>query len=178
MNQIKYLFHYKKYGMLRYLSHLETMKMIDRALRRTGIELKQTEGFHQRTKISFAQALPTGIIDLAGLFVVTTFEEIDISRLKEANELCPRGCEFVKAEKVDEKFKLSRFVNGYEFKLIFLKEPEDTSFDIEKKGKIWIAKIFRSFNSSIPKNGEYGQFLTIRSRVITGGANDKSTCDR
>ncbi len=176
MNQ-KYLFHYKRFGMLRYLSHLETMKMIDRLLRRTGIELKQTEGFHQRIKISFAQAVPTGIIDLAGLFVVTTFEAINDEYIKTANELSPNGFEIVKIEKKCEKFKLSKFVEGYEFKLLFLEKPLDLPFDVEKKNGIWIARIFRSFNSSVPKNGEYGQFLTIRSKVVTREVQvDKSTC--
>jgi radical SAM-linked protein len=170
MSQIKYLFHYKKVGMLRYLSHLETMKMIDRLLRRTGIELKQTEGFHQRTKISFAQAVPTGIIDLAGLFLVTTFEEIDGEYVKRANALAPKGLEIVKVEKEDERFKLSKFIKGYEFMLIFLNEPQKLPFSVEKKNEIWIARIFRPFNSSVPKNGEYGQFLTIRSKFV-GGAN-------
>ena len=157
--------------MLRYLSHLETMKMIDRLLRRTGIELKQTEGFHQRTKISFAQAVPTGIIDLAGLFVVTTFEEIDSEYLNRANELSPRGLEIVKIERKDEKFKLSKFIEGYEFKLVFLKKPIELPFNVEKKNGIWIAKVYRPFNSSVPKNGEYDQFLTIRNKAILGGAN-------
>ncbi len=168
----KYLFHYKRYGMLRYLSHLETMKTVERILRRSGIPLRQTEGFHQRMKISFAQALPTGIIDLAGLFVVSSFERLSDEYLKMVNELSPKGLEFAKIEEVEEKFRLSKFVEGYDFELIFTREPNEVPFKTTKVGNVWIAKLYASFNSTVPKSGEYGQFLTVRKRaLISGGAN-------
>lgn len=168
MNQAKkYLFHYKKYGLLSHLSHLETMKMIERLLRRTGLKFEQTQGFHQRMKLSFAQALPTGIIDLAGLFVASTFETIDDLFIKEANSLSPNGLEIVEVDSVENSFKLSKILRGYEFKMIFLEMPPlNWNGEVEKVNNIWMVRTFRPFNSSVPKNGELGQFLTIRSKAV------------
>ncbi len=163
----KYLFHYKKYGLLSHLSHLETMKMIERLLRRTGLKFEQTQGFHQRMKLSFAQALPTGIIDLAGLFVAFTFESVDDLFARKANSLSPNGLEIVEVEEVESTFKLSKVLKGYEFEMIFLEPPPSTLDEEAKKvNDLWVVRTFRPFNSSVPKSGEFGQFLTIRSKAV------------
>ncbi len=168
----KYLFHYKRYGLLRYLSHLETMKTVEKLLRRSGIKLKQTEGFHQRMKISFAQALPTGIIDLAGMFAVTALENLDDEYVRFVNAIAPRGLEITKVVRVEDGFKLSKFVKGYEFEMVFALPPKGLPFEAQRIGNFWLVKLYRPFNSSVPKSGEYGQFLTLRKKaVIVGGAN-------
>ncbi len=141
--------------------------MIERLLRRTGLKFEQTQGFHQRMKLSFAQALPTGIIDLAGLFIASTFEVIDDPFVIKANSLSPNGLEIVRAEKVESSFKLSKALEGYEFKIVFLETPPlDLDGEVEEVNDIWVVRTFRPFNSSVPKNGEFGQFLTVRSKAI------------
>ncbi len=164
---MKYLFHYKRTGLLRYLSNHETMRMIERLMRRTGINFKMTEGFHQRMKLSFGQALPTGIIDRAGLFLLSTDEKIDDEFLKIANSISPLGFEISKSEMVNDKFELGKSIDGYIFKLIFLDKPLiENEWKIEQKGKIWTAEFFVPFNSRSPKPNEIGQYLTLRERII------------
>ncbi len=164
---MKYLFHYKRTGLLRYLSNHETMRMIERLMRRTGINFKMTEGFHQRMKLSFGQALPTGIIDRAGLFLLSTDEKIDDEFLKVANSISPVGFEISKSEMVNDKFELGKSIEGYIFKLIFLEKPLiENEWEIEQKGKIWTVEFFVPFNGRSPKPGEFGQYLTLRERVI------------
>ncbi len=141
--------------------------MIEMLLRRTGLKLEQTHGFHQRMKLSFGQALSTGVVDLAGLFVVSTFETVDDLFVKKANSLSPNGLEIVKMESVGNSFKLSKILKEYEFKMIFLAPPPHIpNGKVEKTNNVWVVKIFIPFNSSVPKSGEFGQFLTVRSRAI------------
>ena len=167
---MKYLFYYKRTGLLRYLSNHETMRMIERILRRTGGEFKMTEGFHQRMKLSFGQALPTGVIDRSGLFLLSTDEILDGEFLKVANSISPSGFEISKTEIVNDKFELGKSIDGYIFKLIFLRAPEvHDGWKIEEKGKIWVAGFFNVFNSHSPKPDEFGQYLTIRDSVIFKG---------
>jgi radical SAM-linked protein len=52
---------YGKTGWSRYLSHLEVIRLIQRAFRRAGIKLAYSEGFHPHPKISFGPALPVGV---------------------------------------------------------------------------------------------------------------------
>ncbi|BBJ27930.1 TIGR03936 family radical SAM-associated protein [Athalassotoga saccharophila] len=175
---MKYLFFYKRYGLLRFLSNHETMRMIERILRRTGMNLKMTEGFHQRLKLSFGQALPTGIIDRAGLFLISTDEEIGQEFIGKINSLSPHGFEVYRICKVSEKFELGRSVNGYVFSLIFLEEPNiPEGWKIEKYGKIWKTSFFVAFNSSSPRTNAYGQYLTLRESVVFKETfNDESAC--
>jgi len=166
----KYLFHYKRYGLLRYLSHLETTAMIERVLRRTGVHFEQTQGFHQRMKLSFGQALPTGIIDLSGLFVassdrLSSIQELDFINL--VNSVSPRGFEISSFEEMPKTFKLSKALSGYEFKLLFKTVPPSNMIDKALKvNDVWIVELYKPFNSSVPKNGEFGQYLTLRSKAL------------
>jgi radical SAM family uncharacterized protein/radical SAM-linked protein len=54
-------FEFQKVGELRFLSHLELMRALSRALRRAGIPLAFTQGFNPQPRLSLAQALAVGI---------------------------------------------------------------------------------------------------------------------
>jgi len=56
----KIRFGFQKVGELRYLSHLELMRALQRALRRAGIPLAYTQGFNPQPRLSVAQALAVG----------------------------------------------------------------------------------------------------------------------
>ena len=51
---------YRKVGRLRYLSHLDVMRALERALRRSALPVKYTEGFNRRMRMHFGPALPVG----------------------------------------------------------------------------------------------------------------------
>jgi radical SAM-linked protein len=57
----KIRFEFQKVGALRYLSHLELMRALQRALRRAGVPLHYTQGFNPQPKVSVAQALAVGV---------------------------------------------------------------------------------------------------------------------
>ena len=46
---------------LRFLSNLETMHMMERALRRAGIPFALTEGFNPHIRLSMGTVLPVGL---------------------------------------------------------------------------------------------------------------------
>lgn len=53
-------FRYTKTGIYRFLSHLEVQRAFQLALRRSGLPVGQTQGFHPRMKISFGRPLAVG----------------------------------------------------------------------------------------------------------------------
>lgn len=63
----KIRFEFQKVGELRYLSHLELMRALQRALRRAGVPLHYTQGFNPQPKVSAAQALAVGVEGLREL---------------------------------------------------------------------------------------------------------------
>jgi len=54
-------FVFQKTGDLRFLSHLEVMKALSRALRRAQIPMAYSQGYNPQPKLSFALALPVGV---------------------------------------------------------------------------------------------------------------------
>jgi radical SAM-linked protein len=53
---------FTKTGDLRFLSHHDLMRLMERLLRRAGMPLRFTAGFHPKPKIVFANALSLGIV--------------------------------------------------------------------------------------------------------------------
>lgn len=58
-------FQFRKLGDLRFISHHDLMRLVERLLRRAALPFRSTEGFHPKPKITFASALSLGIIGLA-----------------------------------------------------------------------------------------------------------------
>jgi len=59
VQRIRFIF--QKVGVLRFLSHLEVMRALSRALRRAGIAAAYSQGFNPQPKLSLALALPVGV---------------------------------------------------------------------------------------------------------------------
>jgi radical SAM-linked protein len=77
---------------MKYLSHLELMKVFVRALRRAGVELTYSKGFHPMPKITFADALPVGTESLVETVDIGVAHPMDLTSLMEnLNTNLPEG---------------------------------------------------------------------------------------
>jgi radical SAM-linked protein len=88
-------------GGLRYLSHLETMKLWERAMRRAGWRLSYSQGFNPHPKISFAAALPVGVAGETELMDV----QLEAPRssevgMAELNEFLPAECRVLEIREI------------------------------------------------------------------------------
>ncbi len=54
-------FTFTKTGAMRYISHLDLMRLFTRALRRADLPVKITEGFNPHPKVSLKKALKLGV---------------------------------------------------------------------------------------------------------------------
>lgn len=61
MNIFPYRVRFTKTGKLRFLSHHDLMRMFERALRRTALPLRMTEGYNPHPILAFPTALGVGI---------------------------------------------------------------------------------------------------------------------
>jgi radical SAM family uncharacterized protein/radical SAM-linked protein len=67
---------YSKQDAAKYFGHLELVNIFLRALKRADIEVKFSEGFHPKPKVSFDNPLPVGIESLKERFIVTVPDHI------------------------------------------------------------------------------------------------------
>ena len=73
----RYRIGFRKEGLARYLSHLEMITAISRALRRARIPVAYTSGMHPHQKLSFGAALSVGVISLCELIDIELEESLD-----------------------------------------------------------------------------------------------------
>jgi radical SAM superfamily enzyme YgiQ (UPF0313 family) len=66
----RYRFMYEKIGRVRFLSHMETMNAVQRALRRSKLPLHFTEGFHLHPRMSAGPSLAVGMEGVREFFDV------------------------------------------------------------------------------------------------------------
>jgi len=66
----------------RFVSHLEFMTVVNRALRRIKAPVRYSAGFHPHPRISFPDALPTGVESEAEIIDVELFRAPDVAALR------------------------------------------------------------------------------------------------
>jgi radical SAM-linked protein len=64
-------------GGIRFLSHLDILKLIERSLRRAAIPVEFSQGFNPHPKIAFGPARPVGLASLCEYFDVELKEPLD-----------------------------------------------------------------------------------------------------
>lgn len=74
---------YSKTEDARFLGHLEMVNLFHRALRRTGIPLEYSRGFHPLPKIRFSNPLPIGMESLNEFFIINVPGDIEPERISE-----------------------------------------------------------------------------------------------
>lgn len=84
---------------MKFLSHLELIKTMERAFRRMQLPMKFSQGFSPKPKISYAAPLPVGVESDCEYLDVELVEKIDIKEML-ANQLeyLPKGIVFVDAK--------------------------------------------------------------------------------
>jgi len=84
--------HFSKTGLMRFISHLDLMRVFQRSLRRTGLALYFTQGFSPHPKISFRRALKLGLESENEEAVIYLSEKIEPEKLKtRLQEQLPQG---------------------------------------------------------------------------------------
>ncbi len=93
-----YRLHYTRLNEARWVSHLELMTLIHRSLRRSGLPLCFTQGFHPLPRVSFYGALPVGVESLAEIMDVELAREVASAELvARLNQALPRGLRILSA---------------------------------------------------------------------------------
>lgn len=102
----KILVKYTKKDRLKFISHLELLKVMERALRRANIPLKFTQGFNPHPIISFAAPLSVGVSSEGEYFTIEVNKKIDLKEfVKKLNSELPNGIKFLMAKYIDPKSK-------------------------------------------------------------------------
>ena len=91
-------------GDLRFCSHHDMMRAIERTVSRAGVELRYTQGFNPRPVMSLSVPRPVGIVSHDDRLVVAFDECVDLNAVIEAlNAQAPKGLSFISGKFLDSK---------------------------------------------------------------------------
>ncbi|MBN2373097.1 TIGR03960 family B12-binding radical SAM protein [bacterium] len=95
---------FRKLGKAAYLSHLDMIRAICLAARRSRLPVAYTKGFHPLPRISFGPAMPLGMEGLSEYMDMELLRAIDpVSILKGFGPCLPEGIELIDAEQIPDK---------------------------------------------------------------------------
>lgn len=138
---------FNKYEEMKYISHLDLLRFMDRILRKSGVPVKYSQGFHPRPKISLGNPISLGTEAFDEAMDIELREDMTNEELFDRlNKKCVEGFEFTKVIDIDgkssivEEYKDMKFViegpgSSIE-KIKSLLEQDEIILTKEKKGKI------------------------------------------
>ena len=123
-NIFPFRIHFTKEGKLRFLSHHDLMRTFERALRRTELPLRFTEGFNPHPHISFPTALGIGIESFDEIAEVELTSWIAPKQIEiRINMQMPEGIKIKSVEPFDRKNR--SVIEFVEYDAKFLKPMQD-----------------------------------------------------
>jgi radical SAM-linked protein len=141
---------------VKYLSHLDTMRMWERALRRADIPLAYSQGFSPHPKISIAAPLPIGVTSDGELMDIMLRKTISpYYFIKTISEQLPRGIGIIGADQVSIQLpSLQSQVRKAEYRVELATDKEKV--EVEKILNSFLAK--RQFPWQHRRDGEVRQY--------------------
>ncbi|MHB8842111.1 MAG: TIGR03936 family radical SAM-associated protein [Candidatus Aquicultor sp.] len=101
---MKVLIKYGKSGPLKYLSHLELIRALERSFRRAGVEVQVSGGFSPRPKVSHGPALSVGVASSAEYLQAELVYPVPEDELiKKITSALPEGLSIYRAKYIRDK---------------------------------------------------------------------------
>ncbi len=182
---VAYRFTYEQTGATALLGHLDVAREIPRTLRRVGVTLVYTQGFHPKPDMSFAPALSLGVASLGELVDVRLHDELDEAGLEalvaRMTASSPEGLHFTAAARISAGAPaLSKAIAGARYLLVFARAALPADCDRWLAARAAAAMNAESLPirreiEGIGKNIDVRKFLT---RAIVGGDDARMLLDR
>ena len=139
---------------LKYLSHLDLIRTIERVIRRAQLPLVYSEGFHPHPKLSFGPALAVGINSIEEYFdlqITNDFQPLElIGRL---NQAAPQGLKMIAAARITQQVKtLNAIINRAAYLMILQTEVSARTAVVA-----WLEQLINATELNIQRSGKDGQ---------------------
>lgn len=100
----KYILKFEKDDSVKFVSHLDLIRVFDRAMRRAELPMGYSAGFNPHPLMTFAHPLGVGVASCAELVEITTAEHVESDEFKNRlNEKLPSGFKIVSVKEIEGK---------------------------------------------------------------------------
>ncbi|TYQ16341.1 UNVERIFIED_CONTAM: radical SAM-linked protein [Acetivibrio alkalicellulosi] len=104
---------------VKYISHLDLMKMFERALRRSGLPIAYSKGFNPHPQLVFGLPLSVGVTSEAEYLDLDFDIELEPDEFTERlNKFLPRGVVITDAKKKTEKSNIMASIAGATYEIL------------------------------------------------------------
>lgn len=103
--RVRYLIKYNKGDKIKFVSHLDIMRNIQRTFKRSGLPVEYSNGFNPHMKMSIAQPLAVGVYSDGEYMDVEFQREVSEKEIKDKfNEAAPEDIKIIDVLKIDKKY--------------------------------------------------------------------------
>ena len=111
---------FTKEGYMKYISHLDLMRLFQRSFRRCNIPIKYSQGFNPQPKMTIANPLALGIESSEEFMEIELEERIPEKEfINTMNRDLPEGIKIVDAKYVDSKNSIATFIDWSYYQIQF-----------------------------------------------------------
>ncbi len=139
---------YAKRGRLRFSSTRDFQRALERALRRAGVPMAFSAGFHPHPKVSYANAAPTGTASEAEYFEISVTERVDTESLRTAlDEALPDGLDVLEVVEaapgsLADRLQASDWV--IEFRGVPLEDVRAAADELLARDRVEVSRTFKT----------------------------------
>ncbi len=154
---VEYRLRFSKEKNLKFLSHLELIRTMERAFRRAQLPLAYSEGFHPHPKLSFGPALAVGISSNDEYLDFQLLHDIDPEKIKiSLNQSLPEGIQAIAIARfgIHHSKTLNAVINRASYSIQLKPLPEDLSKVVE-----WLKRLIDLPELVVPRSSKDGQKL-------------------
>jgi radical SAM-linked protein len=151
---LEYRLRFSKEKKLKFLSHLELMRTLERAFRRGQVSLAYSEGFHPHPKLSFGPALAVGISSNDEYLDFQLLHDLEPDDIYTAlNNSLPQGVRIIAVSRVKHHVKpLNAIINRASYSIFLQSAPED-----QPKIREWLYELLKLPEFLITRSTKDGQ---------------------
>jgi radical SAM-linked protein len=136
-------------GRMRFLSHLDLLKLMERAMRRAGIPVAFSQGFNPHPKIAFATAKAVGLVSVAEYFDVELNRAMAPEEFRaRLQENCPPGITIKETKEIPpEAPALMAVINCASYQVLVRLREKTTRKELDEN----IAELFSRKEIFVPR---------------------------
>lgn len=130
---------FNKKNYLKYISHLDAMRLFERAFQRAEIPMEFSQGFNQRPKFSIASPISLGIESQGEYMDVELREDMDPEDFKNRlNKVLPKDMQILEVRKPKEKKTIASLITWARYNFLISQEDAMGIEEIREKLNNWL----------------------------------------
>ena len=176
---------FSKTGALRYTGHLDLHKIWERTVRRAGLPLVYSQGFHPQPKMQLASALPLGFLgraEVMDIWLDLPTEDQPSLFKNLLQQAAPPGLTILEVEEVDSRLPaLQTQIEAADYEVVLLDPADRPSLDQrlsallaadrlerERRGKTYDLRPLVQSLSLLPEDGSGATRIRMRLSACEG----------